>query len=111
VGPSLPLISFSKFKNSKSKQHFFQGSHGYQTRCLSRFKEEHRIFLSKILSSSHHPQKTGAWNANKKQGPGCNGGHGQANGGTFTQTTGLIAKSVLLNGQSSMCHKVVNSTF
>jgi len=31
-------------------------------------KEEHQISLSKILPSWHHPQKTGAWNENKKYG-------------------------------------------
>jgi len=57
---------------------FFKEAMATKKSCLSSFKEEHWIFLSKILPSWHHPQKIGEWNANKKHGQGCNGGRCQA---------------------------------
>jgi len=63
-----------------------------------RSEEEHQISLSKILPSWHHPQKMGARNEIEKYGQGRNCGHCQTNGDTFTQTTRLAAKNVLLDG-------------
>jgi len=89
---------FLQNEDFPSKQHFLQGSRGYQKCCLSSFEEEHWIFLSKILPSWHHPQKMGAWNANKKHDKGCNGGRCQADGGIFAQTTRLTTERVMLDG-------------
>jgi len=45
---------------------FFKENMATKKHYLLSFREEHWIFLTKILPSWHHPQKIGAWNANKK---------------------------------------------
>jgi len=72
-GTSLPLYLFFQKSRLPSANIFFKGAMAIQKRCLASFKE-HRISFSKILSSWHYPQKTGAWNENKKYGKGRNGG-------------------------------------